>query len=142
MEDTGIGGIPAFARVEPVDRDVHRRPGVPMIPDRVAEWPPVAGRPIVPQETHQRILTGVEARLNFKGERTPVFGTSVPPRGLSGLIRETAYTLPEHKASRWLLLMVGDRVDVWEGRIARNPIPAMAVATGLLFAARRLARGR
>jgi hypothetical protein len=46
---------------------------------------------------------------------TPVFGTSTPPRGLSGAIRKAAYArYSEARAAHWLLLMAADRVDVVE----------------------------
>ena len=46
---------------------------------------------------------------------TPVFGTSCPPKGLSGLIRKYAYTYSEGKKVHWLLLLFADRVNVAEG---------------------------
>jgi len=43
---------------------------------------------------------------------TPVFGTTCPPRGVSGAIRKLAYRkFSEADAAHWLLLMAGDRVD-------------------------------
>ena len=43
---------------------------------------------------------------------TPVFGTSCPPRGVSGALRKLAYRkFSEADAAHWLLLMAGDRVD-------------------------------
>lgn len=48
---------------------------------------------------------------------TPVFGTSCPPKGLSGAIRRYAYRYSEGRLSHWLLLMAGDRVDVLESRV-------------------------
>ncbi|MEU1960948.1 hypothetical protein [Nocardia sp. NPDC019255] len=49
---------------------------------------------------------------------TPVFGTSTPLRGLSGVIRRWAYAkFSEARAAHWLLLIVGDRVDVAENRV-------------------------
>ena len=43
---------------------------------------------------------------------TPVFGTSVPLRGVSGAIRRFAYDrYSEGRAAHWLLLVLGDRVD-------------------------------
>jgi hypothetical protein len=44
-----------------------------------------------------------------------VFGTSTPPRGLSGAIRKYSYaTHSEGKAAHWLLLILADRVDAVE----------------------------
>src|SRR5215203_2598708 len=49
---------------------------------------------------------------------TPVFGTSCPPKGLSGVIRKYAYRrYSEARAAHWLLLIAADRVDVAESRI-------------------------
>jgi hypothetical protein len=48
---------------------------------------------------------------------TPVFGTAQPLRGLSGLIRRYAYTYSEGRTAHWLLLILGDRVDVLESRM-------------------------
>ena len=43
---------------------------------------------------------------------TPVFGTSCPPKGVSGAIRRLAYRrYSEGRAAHWLLLMAADRVD-------------------------------
>ncbi|BDU03350.1 hypothetical protein [Nocardia sputorum] len=49
---------------------------------------------------------------------TPVFGTSTPLQGLSGVIRRFAYKkYSEARTAHWLLLIVGDRVDVAENRV-------------------------
>lgn len=48
---------------------------------------------------------------------TPVFGTSTPPKGLSGAIRKYAYKYSEGRAAHWLLLIAGDRVDAWENHL-------------------------
>jgi len=45
---------------------------------------------------------------------TPVFGTSTPPAGVSGVIRKYAYKYSEGRAAHWLLLVAADRVDAWE----------------------------
>jgi hypothetical protein len=49
---------------------------------------------------------------------TPVFGTSVPLKGLSGLVRRLAYArYSEGKAAHWLLLLAGDRIDAVESHL-------------------------
>jgi hypothetical protein len=48
---------------------------------------------------------------------TPVFGTSTPPRGLSGVIRRYAYRYSEARAAHWLLLLGADRVDAAESHL-------------------------
>ena len=46
---------------------------------------------------------------------TPVFGTSTPPRGLSGVMRKYAYRkFSEARAAHWLILLAADRVDAIE----------------------------
>jgi hypothetical protein len=87
-----------------------------------------ADRPSVPRERFAPGATGAPGELpdrqpeKWPRERsiehqmlTPVFGTSVPPRGLSGVIRKHAYRrYSEARAAHWLLLMAADRVDVVE----------------------------
>ncbi|MCC9136979.1 hypothetical protein ACFSKU_05435 [Pontibacter silvestris] len=48
---------------------------------------------------------------------TAVFGTSKPPRGLSGIIRRYAFNYGEGSFAHWLPLIMADRVDVVEGVI-------------------------
>lgn len=49
---------------------------------------------------------------------TRVFGTSVPPKGLSGLIRKVAFKSSEGTFSHWMLLLFADRVGIFEGIIS------------------------
>ena len=49
---------------------------------------------------------------------TPVFGTSCPPKGLSGVMRRYAYKkYSEAQAAHWLLLLAADRVDALESNV-------------------------
>jgi hypothetical protein len=72
---------------------------------------------------------------------TPVFGTSCPPKGLSGVIRRRAYArYSEGRAAHWLLLIAADRVDALESNLRSlatlrpdNPI----TETGILSEVRR-----
>lgn len=49
---------------------------------------------------------------------TPVFGTTAPLKGLSGVIRRFAYSrYSEGRAAHWLLLILGDRVDAVESHL-------------------------
>lgn len=90
------------------DLDPDRRPGVPR------DGGPEIGREFLypdidPQLPHVRIHKSTEhERL------TPVFGTSCPPSGLSGLIRDRAYEFSEGRLLRWMLLLLADRVNVLE----------------------------
>jgi hypothetical protein len=48
----------------------------------------------------------------------PVFGTSAPPKGLSGAVRKHAYRkYSEARAAHWLLLIAADRIDAWESHL-------------------------
>jgi hypothetical protein len=49
---------------------------------------------------------------------TPVFGTSCPPKGLSGVMRKYAYKkFSEGRAAHWLILIAADRVDSLESNL-------------------------
>ena len=74
------------------------------------------------------------------GERpgiTPVFGTSVPPSGLSGWIRRRAFRRSESDLRHWMLLLLADRVNVAEGLVddVRRSPRARAAAFGVAGAA-------
>jgi len=70
---------------------------------------------------------------------TPVFGTSCPPKGISGAIRKYAYQeYSEARAAHWLLLLAADRVDVAESTLRSylsrhpdNPIAETGVRSEL-----------
>jgi len=60
----------------------------------------------------------VDVEVLHSNERPNVaatFGTSVPPSGLSGLIRRAAFNYSEDSYGHWLPLMLADRVQVVEG---------------------------
>jgi len=48
---------------------------------------------------------------------TRIFGTSVPPSGLSGMIRRYAFKHSEDRYRHWIPLILADRVNVFEGII-------------------------
>jgi hypothetical protein len=68
---------------------------------------------------------------------TPVFGTSSPPKGLSGMLRKYAYArFSEGRAAHWLILLAADRVDAIESHLASfatgrpdNPITETGIRT-------------
>ena len=88
-------------------------------------------RPSVPREQFDPALNG--AHWDFPERQpelwprersieheflTPVFGTSCPPKGLSGVIRKVAYgRYSEGRAAHWLLLLAADRVDAGEAHL-------------------------
>lgn len=130
MPDRPIPG--AAADLEP-----SSRPGVPM----ETEAQPMAGAraPMTPQHSEVPVLKHAGRK-----QLPPVYGTAQPPKGLSGLLRKTAYSYPDHLARHWMVLLLADRVDVWEHRLRRSLPwgPAVAVAALLLAGLtwRRLSR--
>jgi hypothetical protein len=110
------------------DLDPATRPGVPR--DKAPEigveslYPPI--QPQVPRiKIH---------KSNEHGQLTPVFGTSCPPQGLSGVIRDVAYRFSEGQLPHWLTLLLADRVNVVEdlvGDLARLRVPNLAKELGL-----------
>jgi hypothetical protein len=122
-------------------------------------------RPAVPKENFNPEGTGAHWKFperqpqKWPRERsiehkfmTPVFGTSCPPRGVSGAIRKFAYRFSEARASHWLLLLGADRIDVLEARmeaLLRGRPDSRILETGVLSEFRRggglparLGRGR
>jgi hypothetical protein len=87
-----------------------------------------ADRPAVPREKFDPDLSGAhwdfperqpEERPRERSMEhaflTPVFGTTCPPRGLSGRIRRLAYhRYSEGRAAHWLMLLAADRIDTKE----------------------------
>jgi hypothetical protein len=64
---------------------------------------------------------------------TRVFGTSVPPTGLSGMIRRWAYQYSEATTAHWMGLIFADRINVVEGIVddlRRGHIPNIFVERG------------
>jgi hypothetical protein len=88
-----------------------------------------ADRPAVPKEKPSTIqnVRGIvpeqqksDVKIHLSIEHpdiTPVFGTTCPPRGVSGSLRDFAYQFSEGKLTHWLTLMLADRIDVLEGRL-------------------------
>ncbi len=64
------------------------------------------------QQVDVELLQSVE-RPNI----TAVFGTSVPPSGISGTIRRKAFQKSEGSYGRWLPLILADRIGAYEGII-------------------------
>lgn len=85
-----------------------------------ANWPAFPMWEKAPSGAHWAIPPKQE--LKFKEfhsiERpsmTSVFGTSVPAKGLSGLLRSFAYQYSEARFLHWLPLLLADRINVVEG---------------------------
>lgn len=46
---------------------------------------------------------------------TRVFGNTIKPIGLSGFIRKKAFNYSEGKFEHWMMLLLADRINVFEG---------------------------
>ena len=83
-------------------------------------------RPSYPKELPSTVMTArgdvqdwqePPHRIHLSNEHpnlTPVFGTSCPPQGLSGLLRDYAYQFGEASNRHWMTLMLADRVNMVE----------------------------
>ncbi|MFB9864527.1 hypothetical protein [Rufibacter immobilis] len=95
-----------------IDADPKNDPTYPMR-NRAAEdtksydWQRPTQQPIDIEVHHSTERPNVSA----------VFGTSVPPSGLSGMLRRYAFKHPENQYGRWLPMLLADRINVVEGII-------------------------
>ena len=91
------------------DLDRSKRPAVPMerTPPRLenVHWEIPEAQPQTVEVLHSHERPGI----------TPVFGTAVPPSGLSGKIRRAAFRHSEGRLRHWMMLLLADRVNVIEG---------------------------
>lgn len=65
---------------------------------------------------------------------TSVYGTSSPPKGLSGMIRRLAFKFSEGSIGHWLYLLLADRVNMVEGvvsDVAKGQVPNFFVESGM-----------
>lgn len=81
---------------------------------------------------------------------TPVFGTSCPPHGVSGVIRKTAYQrYSEGRAAHWLLLIAADRIDALDSTLRSfasrhpdNPVTETGILSEIKHHGLRSRRGQ
>ena len=77
-----------------------------------------------------------EVEILMSNERpsiTRVFGNTVPPSGLSGLIRRYAFQHSEDRIRHWIPLLLADRINVVEGvieDISKGYFPNIAAERG------------
>jgi hypothetical protein len=70
---------------------------------------------------------------NERPNITAVFGTSTPPRALSGMLRRFAFKYSESSYGHWLPLMAADRIGIVEGvveDVTRGHIPNVFAERG------------
>jgi hypothetical protein len=96
-----------------VDLDPHDRPAVP----RLQFDPNLSGAHWnFPERQPEKWPRERSIEHKFL---TPVFGTSCPPKGLSGVMRKLAYKrYSEGRLAHWLILIAADRVDAVESALA------------------------
>jgi hypothetical protein len=118
------GRIPGWGS----DLEPARRPGVPR--DHAPDIGPETLYPPIPRQLPRTTIF----KSTEHGRLTPVFGTSCPPSGLSGRMREMAYHYSEGRMLRWLTLMAADRVDMIEALVkdlANGHVPNIPKEMGL-----------
>jgi hypothetical protein len=78
---------------------------------------------------------GVEILQSVEHKQLPaVFGTSTPPRYLSGMVRRAAFSWSESNWAHWLLLIGADRLNMFEGLVedlGRGRIPNIPKEMGV-----------
>jgi hypothetical protein len=110
------------------DLDPAMRPGVPR--DKAPE---LGGEDLYP-DIEQQVPRVKIHKSTEHGRLTPVFGTSCPPTGLSGRIRDFAYQFSEGQLTHWMTLLLADRVNVVEdilGDLGQGRVPNIAKEMGL-----------
>jgi hypothetical protein len=121
-----------------VDGRREDRPGVP----KEQSPPHPMGNPHWTEPAHQ--TSGIVAVHGVMRPVTPVYGTAIPPSGVSGVVRRLAYRIPDYRASRWMLLILADRIDVLEHNAKPWGVLLGGLAAGAvaLRAVQRLRRSR
>jgi len=64
---------------------------------------------------------------------TPIFGSTLPPSGLSGRLRRLAFRHSENDLRHWLMLLLADRVQMGEALIddiSRGHVPNLYAEMG------------
>ena len=112
-----------------VDADPQDQPAYPMKirtqdDNRGMNWerPPL-------QEPKVEILQSIE-----RPSLSAVFGTTNPPRGLSGMLRRFAFRYSESSYAHWMPLLLADRINVIEGifdDLMKGRIPNIPAEMGI-----------
>ncbi|MDH6165499.1 hypothetical protein M2282_000627 [Variovorax boronicumulans] len=108
------------------DLDHANRPAYPM-----ERTPPRLPHPVdAPEQQHAHV------EVLHSTERpgiTRIFGTTLPPSGLSGWLRRHAFRHSENDLRHWMLLLLADRVNVGEGLVedlSRGHVPNLYAEMG------------
>lgn len=95
-----------------VDADPQNEPTAPMKKYTGDDHKRLSYRRPTQQETDIEVL-----QSNERPSLSAVYGTSVPPSGLSGRLRRYAFRFSESSFGHWLPLLFADRINVFEGII-------------------------
>lgn len=93
-----------------IDADPENDPTYPM-----KHWNGDDHRRLAYKRPIQQPLTIEKYHSNERPSVSAVFGTSIPPSGLSGKLRRFAFRFSEGNWNHWLTLLLADRVNVVEG---------------------------
>ncbi|MDD2845902.1 MAG: hypothetical protein PHT57_13220 [Rhodoferax sp.] len=109
------------------DLDPADRPAYPMerTPPRLPHGTP---GPLAQQPCDVEVLHSTE-----RPGITKVFGTTVPPSGLSGRLRRFAFKYSENDLRHWMTLLLADRIHMGEGLVqdvARGHLPNLYAEMG------------
>lgn len=114
-----------------VDADTRNDPTYPY---RERARPDDHGAPTTWQKpARQQSGTEVLQSIEYV-ERPAIYGSALPPKGVSGAMRRAAFRWSESNLLHWLILMGADRVDVVEGLasdLASGRIPNIPGEMGL-----------
>ncbi len=147
MADTATVPAHDHTHVEATPADARRSQGSRDVPGWGADLDP-KNRPAVPKErtpprldhlhwTRPEEQASRDVTVFHSIERpglTPVYGTTVPPRGVSGAVRHAAFRYSESDIRHWLLLLGADRIDMVEGLVedlAHGHVPNLWREMGL-----------
>ena len=86
------------------------------------------------QRPAQQDATVEVLHSNERPNLTAVFGTTVPPKGLSGQLRRLAFKFSESQMPHWVMLMAADRVQMIEAigeDLSRGYVPNLFEEMGL-----------
>ncbi len=108
MEPTAID--PSTVKGWGVDADPENDPTYPMKKRNNGEHAGYSWKRPSQQSPTVEVL-----HSNERPHVTSAFGTSTPPKGLSGMLRRFAFRYSESSYGHWLPLMLADRIGVVEG---------------------------
>lgn len=111
-----------------VDADPRNDPTYPMKKRTNAEHKGYVWERPVQQSSKIEVL-----QSNERPNLTAVYGTSVPPTGLSGALRRVAFRFSESSYGHWIPLLLADRVNMLEGvadDLQRGRVPNILAEMG------------